>query len=339
MDKAERDYRDSTFQDESGRRYDLDPDTRINIFNLYKVYKRDKIEVVALRGLNLKVKRGEFLMIVGASGCGKTTLLNIIGGLDKPTAGKIFIDKRDITGLNWDALTVYRRNNIGFIFQFMNLVSSLNAYENVELQLISLGIPKKERKKRVDDLLEMVGLRERRLHTPAELSGGEQQRVAIAAALAHNPPIIVADEPTGELDTKNAHEVMEVFKKLVSVNPEMSVVVVTHDPSLKRYADRIVRMHDGVVEETLSLGYTRDDSEQGPEITQSMDLEMILPKIPLVSEVKYCPTCKSSNIQITMLKSKNVEKPHEMFELKELIILCNDCQEVGKVKAKILSPK
>nr|MDO8116194.1 ATP-binding cassette domain-containing protein [Candidatus Sigynarchaeota archaeon] len=157
-------------EDEAGKRYDLDPAACINIFNLYKVYKRDKIEVVALRGLNLRVKRGEVLMVVGPSGCGKTTLLNLIGGLDKPTAGKIFIDNEDITDLNYDALTVYRRRKIGFVFQFMNLVRSLNAYENVELPLISLGVPDSERKQTVNELLDVVGLRDRRLHYPTELS-------------------------------------------------------------------------------------------------------------------------------------------------------------------------
>jgi putative ABC transport system ATP-binding protein len=160
-------------EDASGKRYSFDKTTSIALFDLYKVYKRDKIEVVALRGLNLHVQQGEFLMIVGPSGCGKTTLLNLIGGLDKPTAGKLFIDGENITDYNFDVLTKYRRKKIGFVFQFMNLVNSLNAFENVELPLIALGIDKQKRKRKVDSLLETVGLRERRLHYPSELSGGE----------------------------------------------------------------------------------------------------------------------------------------------------------------------
>ncbi|MBN2150793.1 MAG: ABC transporter ATP-binding protein [Candidatus Lokiarchaeota archaeon] len=321
----------------------LDPSACINIFNLYKVYKRDKIEVVALRGLTLHVKRGEILMVVGPSGCGKTTLLNLIGGLDKPTAGKIFIDNEDITDLNYDALTVYRRKKIGFVFQFMNLVRSLNAYENVELPLISLGAPAVERKRRVDELLDVVGLRERRLHYPTELSGGEQQRIAIATALANSPSIILADEPTGELDSTNAHEVMSVFKALISKYPDITVIIVTHDLSLKRYADRLVRMRDGFIDEALQLQYAKEegttlvgeDAGRQQSAGRAGDLEDVLPQYPSISDIKYCPKCNDPRIQVSILKAVNVDKPHPLFQIRDAVIICNECHNVEKVKVKI----
>jgi len=330
-------------EDEAGKRYDLDPAACINIFNLYKVYKRDKIEVVALRGLNLRVKRGEVLMVVGPSGCGKTTLLNLIGGLDKPTAGKIFIDNEDITDLNYDALTVYRRRKIGFVFQFMNLVRSLNAYENVELPLISLGVPDSERKQKVNELLDVVGLRDRRLHYPTELSGGEQQRIAIATALANSPSIILADEPTGELDSTNAHEVMAVFKSLVGKYPNITVIIVTHDLSLKNYADRLVRMRDGMVDEALQLQYLKDEENvpggrnagAAQVISNVSDLGNLLPQYPSISDIKYCPRCNDTRIQVSILKAINVDKPHPLFQIRDAVVICNECQNVEKVKVKI----
>ena len=333
------------FEEESGKVFNLDANACINIFGLYKVYKREKIEVVALRGLNLRVKRGEVLMVVGPSGCGKTTLLNLLGGLDKPTAGKIFIDGKDITDLNFDALTVYRRMKIGYVFQFMNLVKSLNAYENIELPLISMGIPDKERKPRIDELLEVVGLTDRRLHYPTELSGGEQQRIAIATALANKPSIILADEPTGELDSMHAHEVMAVFKALVQKYPEITVVIVTHDLSLKNYADRIVRMRDGVIDESLTLQYTKDEEislvqleNPGEASPSMMSLTNVLPQYPSISELKFCMNCNGSHIQISMLRSVDVEKPHPLFSVMEAVIICSDCQNVQKMKVKVFNP-
>nr|MDO8110961.1 ABC transporter ATP-binding protein [Candidatus Sigynarchaeota archaeon] len=343
---TQRDETPLKIEDVSGKVFNLDRNACINIFNIYKVYKREKIEVVALRGLTLHVKRGEILMIVGPSGCGKTTLLNLLGGLDKPTAGKIYIDDEDITDLNYDALTVYRRKKIGFVFQFMNLVKSLNAYENVELPLISLGVADDVRKQRINELLELVGLKERRLHYPAELSGGEQQRIAIATALANSPSIILADEPTGELDSTNAHEVMAVFRNLVQRFPNITVIIVTHDMSLKRYADRIVRMRDGMVDESMSLQYTRDGElldAQGVAVAASgtttmPDLSEVLPQYPSISELKFCPKCNASQIQVSILKSVNIDKPHPLFQLNDAVIICNDCHNVEKVRVKIFHP-
>jgi len=183
---------------------------------------------------------------VGPSGSGKTTLLNLIGALDKPSQGKVFIEDKDLTTLREGQLTELRRHKIGFVFQFYNLVPVLTAFENVELPMLIAGVPKKEREKRVRHLLEMVGLSDRMGHRPDELSGGEQQRVAIARALANNPSIVLADEPTGDLDTKTGKEVIGALRELAK-QAGVTVVVVTHDPVVAEMADRILMMRDGQI--------------------------------------------------------------------------------------------
>jgi len=218
--------------------------------DLIKIYKTGKIEVVALRGLNLNVSPGEFRAIVGPSGSGKTTLLNIIGGITKPTAGRVYVDGINIVDLPEKKLVEYRRRKVGFVFQFFNLVPTLTALENVELPMILAGMPREKRKQRAIELLRLVGLEDRMHHKPSELSGGEQQRVAIAAALANDPPLILADEPTGELDSVTSMQIAELFRKLHK-ELNKTVIVVTHDISVARLADRISRIADGVIVETF----------------------------------------------------------------------------------------
>ena len=218
--------------------------------DLIKVYKTGKVEVVALRGLNLRVEKGEFRAIVGPSGSGKTTLLNIIGGITKPTAGRVYVDGTNIVDLPEKKLVEYRRRKVGFVFQFFNLVPTLTALENVELPMVLAGIPREQRKSRAIELLRLVGLEGRANHRPSELSGGEQQRVAIAAALANDPPLILADEPTGELDSVTSLQIAELFRRLHK-ELNKTVIVVTHDISVARLADRISRIMDGVIVETL----------------------------------------------------------------------------------------
>nr|MDO8044922.1 ABC transporter ATP-binding protein [Candidatus Baldrarchaeota archaeon] len=199
-----------------------------------------------LKNVNLKVYRGEMVAVVGPSGSGKTTLLNLIGTLDKPTSGKIYIEGEDITTKSEKELTLLRRRKIGFVFQFYNLIPVLTAYENVELPLLISGVPKKEREKRVRRLLEMVGLEDRMNHRPDELSGGEQQRVAIARALVNNPSIILADEPTGDLDTETGLMVVQLMRKLAK-EEDSTVIMVTHDPQISEIADRIIYLRDGKI--------------------------------------------------------------------------------------------
>jgi putative ABC transport system ATP-binding protein len=219
--------------------------------DLIKIYRLGNVEVQALRGLSMEVKEGEMVSIIGPSGSGKTTLLNIIGGLDQATGGYVQVGDTVVTALSPSKLVEYRRKTVGHIFQTLNLIPTLTAAENVELPMVALGVPRSKRIQRVKELLEIVGLTERAHHKPDELSGGEQQRVAIAAALANDPPLILADEPTGELDTANAKIVVNYLCK---VNKELgkTIIMVTHDPSVARAADRILRIEDGVIKMALA---------------------------------------------------------------------------------------
>jgi putative ABC transport system ATP-binding protein len=219
--------------------------------DLIKIYSIGSIEVQALRGLNVNVRKGEMIAIIGVSGSGKTTLLNIIGGLDKATAGSVKVFETDLTNMGPGDLVKFRRETVGHVFQNMNLIPTLTAAENIELPMAALGIPAKERNARIEELLDVVGLLDRRNHKPGELSGGEQQRIALAAALANDPPILLADEPTGELDTENAAIVVQYLRK---INKELgkTVIMVSHDPNIARVADRILRINDGVVQADVS---------------------------------------------------------------------------------------
>ncbi|MBN1245033.1 ABC transporter ATP-binding protein [Candidatus Bathyarchaeota archaeon] len=204
-----------------------------------------KIPVEALRGVNLKIESGDFLAILGPSGSGKSTMLNLIGALDKPTAGTLLIDGVDVSTLNDNQLSDLRRR-VGFVFQFFNLIPRLTARDNVELSLSIADIGKAERKKRAEELLETVGLKDRIKHKPAELSGGQQQRVAIARALANNPRFLLLDEPTGNIDSKTAREIMRLVKRL-NTEKGVTIIMVTHDQQLAKEAKRTVQMFDGVI--------------------------------------------------------------------------------------------
>jgi putative ABC transport system ATP-binding protein len=218
----------------------------VQVEKVDKIYQLGEVPVQALRDVSLDLKKGEFVAIMGPSGSGKTTLLNLIGVLDKPTKGKIFIDGRDITTLKEKELTHLRRSTVGYIFQFYNLIPVLSAFENVELPMLISGMPKKEREERANQLLEKVGLAGRKKHRPDELSGGEQQRVAIVRALANKPSVVLADEPTGDLDSKTGTEVMTALRDLSS-NEGATVIVVTHDPMVASLASKIFNMQDGKI--------------------------------------------------------------------------------------------
>ncbi|MFC1948760.1 ABC transporter ATP-binding protein [Chloroflexota bacterium] len=214
--------------------------------DLFKIYKIADLEVVALRGLDLRVRKGECMAIVGASGSGKTTLLNILGGLDPPTAGRVTVGMTDLLKISHRDLVTYRRRDVGFIWQqtSRNLIPYLTAFQNVELPLILLGWSWKKRRQRVSEMLEAVGLTNRMYQRPEHLSGGEQQRVAIAVALAHNPPLLLADEPTGELDSQSSSNVLDVFRFLNDTYG-VTVVIVTHDISITNKVQRVVTIRDG----------------------------------------------------------------------------------------------
>ncbi|MEM2899350.1 MAG: ABC transporter ATP-binding protein [Thermoplasmata archaeon] len=229
----------------------------IEIKDLIKVYRTGSTEVIALRGLDLSVNEGEIVAVMGPSGCGKTTMLNILGGLDRPTAGQVIVDKMQIEKLSENELYDYRLNKIGFVFQFFNLMNSISAEENVELPMQLAGIRNSERKKRVAELLEMVGMSHRAKHKPVQMSGGEQQRVAIAVALANNPKVILADEPTGELDKKTGNEILELFRKLKEKYGK-TLIIVTHDHRVSNIVDRTVFIEDGRIIGSLGSQEAKD---------------------------------------------------------------------------------
>ena len=218
----------------------------IRIEGVWKTYHVGGTDVHALRGLNLKIYPNEFLIIMGTSGSGKSTAMNMVGCLDMPTKGKIFLEDQDISKLSESNLASIRGKKIGFVFQAFNLIHTLTAEENVRLPLIFMGLDERGRTNEAKELLEEMGLGHRLNHTPGQLSGGELQRVAIARALVGDPDIVLADEPTGELDTKTGNEIMVLLKKMHKVHNK-TVVVVTHDPTLKKYGDRVVYLQDGVI--------------------------------------------------------------------------------------------
>ena len=217
----------------------------VEAVNVTKTYMLGKVPVEALRGVNLKVETGDFVSILGPSGSGKSTMLNLIGALDKPTSGTLLIDGVDIGKLNDNQLAEIRLK-IGFVFQFFNLIPRLTARDNVELAMSIANVDKAEKRKRAIELLETVGLKDRINHKPAELSGGQQQRVAIARALANNPKFLLLDEPTGNVDSKTASEVLALIRKL-NVEDNVSIIMVTHDQHLAREATRTVQMFDGEI--------------------------------------------------------------------------------------------
>ena len=216
----------------------------IEIKNVFKTYQTGDTSFNALNGVSLSVGKGEFVSIMGASGSGKSTFMNILGCLDKPTSGSYFLDGIDVMSLNSDQLSDIRNLKLGFVFQGFNLISRTSALENVEMPMIYKGIPPAERIERARNALKIVGLEYRESHMPNQMSGGQQQRVAIARAIVNDAPIILADEPTGNLDTKTSIEVMEFF---VSLNEKSgkTIILVTHEPDIAEYSKRIVRFKDG----------------------------------------------------------------------------------------------
>ena len=225
----------------------------ITTMDLRRTYTLGSEEISALRGIDLTVMPGQFIAVVGRSGSGKTTLLNILAGLDKPTSGRVMFQDRDIAEMGEHDLTELRRHKIGFVFQSFGLLPLLSAFENVELPLRIAGVGARDREDRTREALEIVGLWNRARHRPYELSGGEQQRVAIARAIVNEPPLILADEPTGELDSNNARSIFGLFKEMVQ-NRGISVVSATHDSTLLEMADEVKEIRDGQLFDATDLG-------------------------------------------------------------------------------------
>ena len=216
----------------------------LKVENLTKVYGKDEAKVTALDNVSFKVNKGEFVAITGSSGSGKSTLLHLIGGVDRPTSGKVFIDNKDIYEMSNDNLAIFRRRQIGLVYQFYNLIPVLNIEENIKLPLqLDNREPKKED---MENMLKMLGLTSRRLHLPNELSGGQQQRTSIGRALITNPAIILADEPTGNLDSKASEEIMDILK-ISNEKYKQTIIMITHDLELAKEADRIIKLEDGKI--------------------------------------------------------------------------------------------
>jgi putative ABC transport system ATP-binding protein len=230
----------------AGETRDVRDGYAVETCDLWRIYKSGAQEVPALRGVSLTVESGRFCAVKGRSGSGKTTLLNCLGGLDRPTSGSVHVFGRDISTLTERELTQWRRNRVGFIFQSFGLLPTLSAYENVELMLRIAGVPGKERRERALYCLNLVGLGKWIHHRPFEMSGGQQQRVAIARSVANNPQLILADEPTGELDSSTAREILSLFRHIVE-EERMTFVMVSHDALVDEYVDCIVQLQDGQI--------------------------------------------------------------------------------------------
>ena len=251
--------------------------------NLVKIYKAKGVEVMALQGLDLTVERGELMGIVGASGSGKSTLLNMLGGLDKPSAGSLFVDGKDLLKFNEKDFIEYKRKTVGFVWQnnARNLIPYLTAVENVEMPMMLSGY--ENRRKRAEELLDMVGLSARKNSMLGQMSGGEQQRVAIAIALGNNPKLLLADEPTGAVDTKTANNVLEVFKRL-NRETGVTIIIVTHDTKLSKSIDRVVAIRDG-----------KTSSE-------------LIRKKPVISDISFEQLSEQQKAEIAALESKEHEE-------------------------------
>jgi putative ABC transport system ATP-binding protein len=218
----------------------------IELENVWKIYQSGKVEFTALKNINLKIPSSAFISIMGASGSGKSTLLNIIGCLDSPTKGKIFLRGKDVSKLSEDELSRFRGKTIGFVFQEFNLLPNLNALENVMLPMVFQGVSLKDREKRAKDILTSLGLESRIFHQPAELSGGERQRVAVARAFANDPELVIADEPTGNLDSTTGKNIMKVLTEFHEKEGK-TIIVVTHDPSIADYTEEVINIKDGEI--------------------------------------------------------------------------------------------
>ena len=227
-------------------------ETLVEIRDVRKVYKRDEFDVPVLNGITLDVPRGDFLALMGPSGSGKTTLLNLIAGIDRPTSGRIIVDGKEISRFSETALASWRARHVGFIFQLYNLIPVLNAFENVELPLLLTKLSKKERREHVTAALNIVGLSDRIFHYPRQLSGGQERRVAIARAVVTDPSILVADEPTGDLDARNAQETLDLLQRL-NEEFDKTIMMVTHDPKAAQHARRTMHLEKGLLVEMQEM--------------------------------------------------------------------------------------
>ena len=250
----------------------LNQDAVIRLERIHKIYHLGDIEVHALRGVSLEIRRGEFVAIMGPSGSGKSTMMNVIGCLDRPTKGQYFLEGSDVSKVDKAGLADIRNKSIGFVFQSFNLVPRTSALENVELPLVYAGVPASERMRRARAALAEVGLADRERNMPNQLSGGQQQRVALARALVNNPSLILADEPTGALDTRTSVEVMEIFQRL-NRDRNLTIILVTHEPDIAQYADRTIQFRDGRIRRDSPVENRKDAGQVLMQLPAEQDDE------------------------------------------------------------------
>lgn len=319
--------------------------------NVYRIFRQANLEVIALKDVSLDIYAGEIVVIMGPSGSGKTTLLNVISGMDRTSAGHIFIRGYDITRMNDQGVQKILQNEIGIVFQFFNLIPSLTAEGNIELPMTIAGKDLNFKKERVKQLIQDIDLEDRAHHRPFTLSGGEKQKIAIAMAFANNPTVILADEPSGNIDSVSSENVMKIFKDFIRKNPKKSVVIVTHNPNLRKIADRTLIIKDGsIIRELGKLQTSKPEiSSSDDEGLQEMDkiiqyrknmdqVEQILhPKMRYreFKELKNCPNCKSLNI----LKKFDQEEGNFKLKNGQLItrvsVFCQDCFQLSYVSASL----
>ena len=314
----------------------------IKLEGVYKIYKQGPLEVVALKDISLEIYEGELIVIMGPSGSGKTTLLNVISGMDKPTAGKVKVSDIETTDLKDKAVQRILQTHIGIVFQFFNLVPSLTAYGNIELPMIIAEKPKNERRERVKKLLEDIEMVDRQNHRPFTLSGGEKQRVAVAMAFANDPTIVLADEPSGNIDSNSAEKVIDIFHTFIKNNPHKSIVIVTHDPIFRKIADRTFILKDGKI--IRELGRKELEEEEQAHTENISELEKIYAlkggkdkvaqilnptmRFPLIEDVKECPQCGKPDIIKKHDKADGQCKIRNNQVLSRVAIFCPDCYQM-----------
>ena len=312
----------------------------VSLNEVYKIFKQGQNEVMALKKINFQIYPGELVVIMGPSGSGKTTLLHVMAGITRPSAGTILMNNLEVNRLKDEGIQDLLQNHIGIVFQFFNLIPTLTAAGNVEMPMIVAKTPKKDRQQRVNTLLEEVGMLNRAKHRPFALSGGEKQRIAIAQAFANNPELILADEPTGNVDSISAEKIMTYFKKALQDNPDKAMIIVTHDSAFRKIADRTMVLKDGeIVKEYGRLTPDQISDSQSSElddtfaqITQKLEQTNAIingpQDYPLFKDILSCPHCDSSNIIKGYDKEAGAMYEHNQQIIGRISVACLDCKNI-----------
>ncbi len=325
----------------------------IHVEKVYRIFRQGEMEVVALKNINLKVYAGEIVVIMGPSGSGKTTLLNCMSGLDRPSAGHIHVRGFDIVNMTDDAIQKVLQNEIGIVFQFFNLIPSLTATGNISLPMVIAEKSTAYKQHRITELLKLVDLETRAHHRPFTLSGGEKQRVAIAMAFANDPTVILADEPTGNIDSVTSEKVIKLFQEFIRQNPEKSIIIVTHDPSLRKIADRTLIIKDGQIFRELGK-YEEDLPEYdmnnakkalpfekpmlNDQVQQHLRTEPLIKNYPTIAQITQCPHCQSLHINLSFDQEKAAFQIYHEAYIARVAIYCEDCHRFHFQTVKIESP-